>query len=212
VFNQAAHQVDIVRLLGGGRVKSIRAATGAWDTTRPTEGAYAALLTFENGAFASLSYGGYGHFDSDEFSGWVGEMGQRKDFTHHPPRHFARAEDEIAFKNARNYGGPAYQPYAAQALSYQHFGTIIVSCARADLRPMPDGVTIYQNGISRLDPLPPPPVPRAEVIDELYGAVVSNAPALHDGAWAMATLEVCLAMLRSSREGRDVALIHQVPR
>jgi phthalate 4,5-cis-dihydrodiol dehydrogenase len=77
---------------------------------------------------------------------------------------------------------------------------------------MPDGVTIYQNGISRLEPLPPPSVPRAEVIDELYGTVVNNAPALHDGAWAMATLEVCLAMLQSSREGRDVALTHQVPR
>jgi phthalate 4,5-cis-dihydrodiol dehydrogenase len=212
VFNQAAHQVDIVRLLGGGRVKTIRAATGAWDATRPTEGAYAALLTFENGAFASLTYGGYGHFDSDEFSGWVGEMGQQKALTHNPPRHFARAEDETAFKNARNYGGSAYQPPAAQALSHQHFGTIIVSCARADLRPMPDGVTIYQNGISRLDPLPPPSVPRAEVIDELYDAVVGDKPPLHDGAWAMATLEVCLAMLASSRAGRDVALIHQVPR
>jgi phthalate 4,5-cis-dihydrodiol dehydrogenase len=212
VFNQAANQVDIVRLLGGGRVKSIRAATGAWDTARPTEGAYAALLTFEDGAFASLSYGGYGHFDSDEFSGWVGEMGQQKDFTHHPPRHFARAEDETAFKNARNYGGRAYQAPAAQALSHQHFGTIIVSCARADLRPMPNGVTIYQNGISRLDPLPPPSVPRAEVIDELYDAVVGNKPPLHDGAWAMATLEVCLAMLQSSREGHDVALTHQVSR
>ena len=45
---------------------------------RPTEGAYAALLTFENGAFASLTYNGYGHFDSDEFMGWIGEMGNRK--------------------------------------------------------------------------------------------------------------------------------------
>ena len=51
VFNQAAHQVDIVRLLGGGRVTSVRAATGAWDPARPTEGAYAALLTFAGGAF-----------------------------------------------------------------------------------------------------------------------------------------------------------------
>ena len=76
VFNQAAHQVDIVRLLGGGRVKTVRAATGAWDAARPTEGAYSALLMFETGAFASLTYGGYGHFDSDEFSGWIGEMGQ----------------------------------------------------------------------------------------------------------------------------------------
>jgi phthalate 4,5-cis-dihydrodiol dehydrogenase len=212
VFNQAAHQVDIVRLLGGGVVKSIRAATGAWDATRPTEGSYAALLTFQNGAFASLTYGGYGHFDSDEFSGWIGEMGQQKNVAHDPLRHFARAEDETAFKNARNYGGAAYRPPAGQALSHQHFGSIIVSCARADLRPMPDGVTIYQNGISRLDPLPPPAVPRAEVIDELYAAVVDNKPPLHDGVWAMATLEVCLAMLQSAREGRDIALTHQVPR
>jgi phthalate 4,5-cis-dihydrodiol dehydrogenase len=212
VFNQAAHQVDIVRLLGGGMVKSIRAATGAWDPARPTEGAYSALLTFENGAFASLTYGGYGHFDSDEFSGWVGEMGQQKDFIQSAPQRFARAEDEIAFKNARNYGGATYQPPDAQALSHQHFGTIIVSCTRADLRPAPDGVTIYQNGISRLDPLPPPVVPRAEVIDELFDAVVDDKPPLHDGGWAMATLEVCLAMLASSREGRDIALTHQVAR
>src|SRR5688500_3467893 len=90
VFNQAAHQVDVVRLLGGGRVKSVRAATGAWDAARPTEGAYSALLTFENGAFASLTYGGYGHFDSDEFSGWIGEMGQAKSpNTRKPPPQFA---------------------------------------------------------------------------------------------------------------------------
>ena len=48
------------------------------------------------------------------------------------------------------------------------------------------------------------------MIDELYDAVVNGTPPLHDGAWAMATLEVCLAMLRSSREGRDIALAHQV--
>ena len=38
VFNQAAHQVDIVRLIGGGQVASVRAASGAWDSARPTEG------------------------------------------------------------------------------------------------------------------------------------------------------------------------------
>ena len=78
VFNQAAHHVDIVRLIGGGHVTSVRAATGAWDAARPTEGAYAALLTFANGAFASLTYSGYGQFDSDEWQGWVSEMGQTK--------------------------------------------------------------------------------------------------------------------------------------
>jgi phthalate 4,5-cis-dihydrodiol dehydrogenase len=207
VFNQAAHQVDIVRLIAGSPVASVRAATGAWDASRPTEGAYTALLTFENGAFASLSYNGYGHFDSDEFSGWIGEMGQAKQPYARKPQRFANIDEEAAHKAARNYGGAAWQPPATQDLRHQHFGTIIVSCERADLRPLPDGVMIYQNGAARLDPLPPPKVPRAEVIDELYAAVVDGQPPFHDGAWAMGTLEVCLAILQSARNGRDAALV-----
>ena len=85
-----------------------------------------------------------------------------------------------------------------------------MSCERADLRALPNGVMIYQDGAARLDALPPPPVPRAEVIDELYRAVVHSEAPLHDGAWAMATLEVLLAMLRSAREGCEVQLSHQV--
>ncbi len=54
VFNQAAHHVDVVRLLGGGRVKRVRAATGKWDPSRPTEGAYAGIATFEAGPCASM--------------------------------------------------------------------------------------------------------------------------------------------------------------
>ena len=211
IFNQAAHQVDIVRLLGGGRVASVRAATGAWDRTRPTEGAYAALLTFESGAFASLTYSGYGNFDSDEFQGWIGEMGQKKTPYAGPPRHrFDNQQDEVAFKNARNYGGPDFRPSAGQDLAHQNFGTLLVSCEHADLRALPNGVMVYQNGSAQLDPLPMPKIPRVEVIDELYDAVVMGQPPLHDGAWAMATLEVLLAILQSSREKSDVRLSHQV--
>ena len=211
VFNQAAHQVDIVQLIGGGRVASVRAAVGSWDTSRPIEGAYAALLTFENGTFASLTYNGYGHFDSDEFQGWVGEMGQTKTpYAGASRRRFATPQDELAFKNARNYGGSEFRPPDVHAVAHQHFGTLLVSCERADLRALPNGVMIYQNGSARLDALPPPIVPRAEVIDELYRAVVHGQAPLHDGAWAMATLEVMLAVLRSAREGRDVTLSYQV--
>jgi phthalate 4,5-cis-dihydrodiol dehydrogenase len=211
VFNQAAHQVDIVRLIGGGLVTSVRAATGTWDTARPTEGAYAALLTFASGAFASLTYNGYGNFDSDEFQGWVGEMGQTKQpYAAEPRPRFANAAEETAFKNARNYGGKVYRAPAAQAPMHQHFGMLLVSCERADLRAMPNGVMIYQNSAARLDAVPPPAVPRAEVIDELYRAIVHGEAPLHGGAWAMATLEAVLAILSSAREGRDVALTHQI--
>jgi len=210
VFNQAAHQVDIVRLIGGGLVASVRAATGAWDTSRATEGAYAALLTFADGAFASIAYSGYGGFDSDEFDHWIGEMGQTKaPYPAVARRGFSTAAEEAACKAARNYGGADHRPQPAAA-AHQHFGTLIVSCARADLRPLPSGVMIYQDGGARLEALPPPKVPRAEVIDEVYRAVVDGASPLHDGAWAAATLEVLLAMLRSAREGSEIALTRQV--
>jgi phthalate 4,5-cis-dihydrodiol dehydrogenase len=210
VFNQAAHQVDIVRLIGGGRVASVRAVAGAWDTARPTEGAYAALLTFADGAFASLAYNGYGHFDSDEFSDWIGEMGQAKSpYAGAVGPRFASGAEEVAFKAARNYGGTDYRPSTA-GTAHQHFGTVIVSCAEADLRPLPTGVMIYQDGAARMEPLPPPAVPRAEVIDEVWRAIVKDEPPLHDGPWAAATVEVLLAMLRSAREGRDIMLIRQV--
>jgi phthalate 4,5-cis-dihydrodiol dehydrogenase len=211
VFNQAAHQVDMVRLIGGGRVASVRALTGAWDEARPTEGAYAALLTFADGAFASLVYNGYGRFDSDEFSDWIGEMGLPKSPYAAARARFASRDEEAAYKAARNYGGVDYRPPAA-GTAHQHFGTVVVSCAEADLRPLPTGVMIYQDGAERLEPLPPPAVPRAEVIDEIYHAVVDGAPPVHDGAWAAATVEVLLAMLRSTREGRDIMLTRQVAR
>ena len=218
IFSQAAHQVDVVRLLGGGRVGSVRARTGAWDPARPTEGAYAALLMFEDGVFASLVYSGYAHFDGDELCGNVGELGGAKD-----SRDYGAARrilgnvvgaPEAALKNERNYGGSRYaaRPGDAPAAApwHEHFGLVLVCCERGDLRPLPNGVMIYGNDSQHLDPLPPPVVPRAEVIDELYRAIVLGHPPLHDGRWARATLEVCLAMLQSAREGRDVALAHQV--
>jgi phthalate 4,5-cis-dihydrodiol dehydrogenase len=205
VFNQAAHQVDIVRLLAGSRVRSVRAMTGAWDAARPTEGAYSALLTFHDASYASLVYSGYAHFDSDEFSGWIGEMGAKKDPAAYGTSRKTLTGDELALKNAKNYGGPAFtEGPAAQA--HQHFGLVVVSCERGDLRPLPSGVMVYGDSERRVEDLRPPAVPRVEVIDELYEAVINGRPPLHGGESAMATMEVCLAMLRSAREQREVTL------
>jgi len=208
VYNQAAHHVDIVRLLGGGRLKSVRAQTGAWDPARPTEGAYSALLTFEDGAFATITYSGYAHFDSDEFTGWVGEGGQMKDANAYGAARKLLAGDEMQIKNARNYGGTQQQK-AASRLLHQHFGVLIASCERADLRPLPEGVWIYADGEKKLERLPAPKVQRAEVIDELYGAVVEGKAPVHDGEWALATTEACIAMLQSAKEQRELPLRSQ---
>ena len=204
VFNQAAHQVDIVRHLAGGKVRSVRAFTGNWDRARPTEGAYCCLLGFDNGVFASLTYSGYAHFDSDEFMGWIGEMGQKKDPALYGGARRGLAGDELALKAARNYGGPDFKQTEPSA--HQHFGLFVVSCEKADLRPLPTGVMVYADSEQRLDPVPAPNVPRVEVVDELYGAVVEGREPLHSGESAMATLQVCLAILESSRQGKEIVL------
>lgn len=201
VFNQAAHQVDVVRLLAPGNVRSVRAATGNWDPARPTEGAYSCLLQLEGGAFASLTYSGYAHFDSDELMGWIGEMGRRKDPADYgAARRALKASDELQLKYSRS------EKRKLEPSGHPHFGLLVVSCERADLRPTPEGVMVYADDEKRLEPLPAPRAPRSEVIDELYAAAVLGKPALHDGAWGMATLEVCLAILESARAGREIPL------
>jgi phthalate 4,5-cis-dihydrodiol dehydrogenase len=215
IFSQAAHQVDMVRLLGGGMVRSVRSEMGNWDAARPTEGAYSALLTFANGAFASLTYNGYGRFDSDEFCDWIGETGFPKDPHGHGAarrqlQHATTSEDEAALKAARNYGGAAYRPPSAHPAAHQHFGLVVVSCEKADLRLTPHGVMIYADDRAHLDRVPPPEIPRREVVDELFDAVIHGGRPLHSGEWALATLEVCLAMLESGRRGKEMELACQV--
>ena len=204
VFNQAAHQVDIVRLLAGGKVRSVRAHTGIWDMARPTEGAYSCLLNFDNDVVATLVYSGYAHFDSDEFMGWIGEMGQKKDPQAHGAARKALQGDELRLKARRNYGGREFKQTKASA--HQHFGVFVVSCEEADLRPLPTGVMVYGGREKRLERLPKPRIPRAEVIDELYGVVVNGQAPLHSGESAMATLQVCLAMLESAQQQKEIVL------
>ncbi len=221
IYNQAPHQVDVARLLGGGLVKSVRANVGVWDPARSTEGAYQALLTFESGATASLTYSGYAHLDGDELVDWVSEGGLPKDPSRYGATRRALAaaaslEDEEQLKNRVNYGGEGYGgPQNAtsapdQQRFHQHFGLVVASCDRADLRPTAKGVHVYADAERRFDALPSPLVYRDEVIDELYAAVVEGAPVVHSGEWGLATMEVCLAMLESHRQGREISLSHQI--
>jgi len=219
VFSQGAHQVDIVRLLAGGMARSVTAVTGDWDVSRPTEGAYTALIKFADGAFANLTYNGYGRFDTDEFTGWIGEMGREKS-----PDIYGASRDaltgirdphaEAAFKASRAYGGPdgaALPPSDfMRGKTHEHFGVFVASCAGGDIRPLPSRLELYGEKRETI-PLVPPAVPREEVIDELYAAVIDGAAPLHSGEWGRATLEVCLAILESARLGKEIDLAFQVP-
>ena len=164
VFSQGAHQVDIARLLGGGMVETVYATTGDYDLARSTEGAYSALLKFTNGAVANLTYSGYAHFDSDEFTNWRAESGADKDPANYgAARHALAAADrdpvaEAAMKAGRAYGGPhgAHRPDAAPPdKQHEHFGLFVISCPGADIRPLPDGVRSMETTGSIFTPFPP---------------------------------------------------------
>lgn len=212
IFNQAPHQVDVARLLTADRVTSVRTLTGAWDRARPTEGAYSCLLTFEGGAFASLTYNGYAHFDTDEWMDWVAESGlpkSRADYgtTRARLRQRPTREQELMLKHAQNYGSDCGSAASSETSRWhQHFGVLIASCEHADLRPLPNGVAIFGDEERGFDSLPQPFFPRLEVIDEFYNAVVNGIAPLHDGEWGLKTMEVCFAMLQSARDGRDILL------
>lgn len=218
VFSQAPHQIEIVRLLAGTPATSVRAAAGVWDKARPTEGAYTAQLTFAGGAVASLTYSGYGHFDSDELHGWIGEMGYARDPADHGSarrrlRRVRGPTEESALKDSRAYGtNVSAADIRAMGLppAHNHFGLVIVSCEAGDLRPTPTGVHIHADDARRFEELPPPAVPRAEVFDEFAAAALDGVAPLHSGEWGMATVEVCLALLASSETGREVALHRQI--
>ena len=226
IYNQVPHQVDVVRLLGGGLVRSVRSMAWVLDPERPTEGSHVTFLQFEDGSAASIAYSGYDYFDSDEFHFWVGEGGEEKP----PGRHgSARAalqrtggpEAEAALKSSSAYGnkaGTATQGKPSSSANaarwhHPHCGVIIASCAYGDMRPSADGVLIYgRQGCVEVPVALGRAFPdKGGVIDELYDAVVNDRPPVHDGRWGKATMEVCLAVLASAHERREVVLSHQVP-
>jgi phthalate 4,5-cis-dihydrodiol dehydrogenase len=211
LFNQVPHQVDVARLLGGGLVRSVRAHAGGLDPARPTEGHAVAFLAFADGAAASLVYGGYDFFDSDELHGWISERGGVKQPAHGTARRalVAHTGDEAALRTANfAYGAadgaePPHQP---------HFGLTIATCARGELRCSADGVLLYGEDGRRDIPLLDGGrfSGRGNVLDDLAAAIRTGTKPVHDGRWGKATLEVALAIQNSAREGREVALKHQV--
>ena len=74
-FRQGSHQFDIIRLLGGGLVKSVHATTFDWDAARRSIGAHTVFMQFADGAAATAVYNGYGYFSTMELIADVAEWG-----------------------------------------------------------------------------------------------------------------------------------------
>jgi phthalate 4,5-cis-dihydrodiol dehydrogenase len=212
LFNQVPHQIDTVRTIGGGLLRSVRAQVTRLDPARPTEGGAIAFFEFGNGTAASLVYAGYDFFDSDELHFWIGERGAEKP----PDQHGAARRALIGRQNAEarlRVERFAYGAEAAALPTHQpHFGLLIVTCARGEMRASADGLFIYDLNGKREMALPKSAsMPgRSEVLDDMITAIRSGKPPRHNGRWAKANVEVTLALLQSASERREIMLEHQV--
>lgn len=205
VFRQASHQVDIVRYIAGGMVRSVRAQTVQLDLDRGAPGAYTAMLTFADGTPATIVYSGYGHFGMAELL----ESESRE--TSRAPAIAAagtarptRAE-EAQMKESLRHGSAAP---GAGANSLGLFGLTIVTCAEGDIREAPEGLYVYRRGTRTLERAVDERRGDAE-LEELFGAVRFARPIIHDGRWGEATLEVCIAIHESARTQAEVFLTRQ---
>lgn len=219
-YRQGPHQIDTVRVLGGGELRSVRATVGQWMPERPIPGYYAAHMEFENGVPATIVHNGYGYFLGAELVPW-GESKQRYSVDERVEvRRQMRTgtRDENGDKQDMRIGGLAEtQLFRSESGPRpwipEDMGLLIVSCERGDIRHSKWGLSVYDDdGIQEIDlSKASSSAGRRAELEELYNAVVFDAPVYHSGAWGAATLEVCLALMESSRDRREIMLRHQVP-
>ncbi len=217
VYNQAPHPVDVLRLLGGGLVRSVRGTTAGWMAERPGPAYFTAYLEFEDGTPASLTYDGYGYINGWEFTPW-GETPERQaaaDAAYAYRRKLrAHEADEYEARETLRFGG---RPSGGRSgggeggWTPQDAGIVIASCEQGEIRQSATGLYVYDDDGRHDEPLPPGASMRLNEVTDLLNGISGRRRPLHDGSWGMATMEVVLGLMQSAAEHREVFMAHQVP-
>jgi phthalate 4,5-cis-dihydrodiol dehydrogenase len=217
VFRHGPHIIDTLRTLGGGMVRSVRASTGSWMPERPCPGNFSAYLEFEDGTPATISYSGYGYFNSSDLVWGIGDrlystedavqvrQALRKgEFDVEKAKEQLREDTRTGRRDAAPSGN-------GRSTTGSWFGITVVGCERGNIRQSPEGLIVYDDEGMHEVPVRGAGATGLVELRELYNAINFGVPISHDGRWGMATLEVQLAIMQSGRERREIMLTHQVP-
>ncbi len=220
-MRQGPVQVDIVRMMGGGLARSVKAVAAVGDPSRVIDGSFSAFVDLENGTAATMAYSAYGYFDTSELTWGYGLQGfptptDLNARTHQRFRAFGSRDAEIAFKDTTRFGnarsGGTIEDPAAKRHAF--FGITVVTCEGGDIRQTPEGLRVYgHDGVRDIPVLAGQGYAHRYTTSEvnlMLEALDRDRPlASHDGRWGRATLEVCLGILQSTRERREVQLHRQ---
>jgi phthalate 4,5-cis-dihydrodiol dehydrogenase len=220
-YRQGPHQIDTVRVLGGGKLRSVRAMNGQWMKERPIPGYYAAYLEFEDATPSVIVHNSYGYFLGAELVPW-GESTHRYTMeervrVRREMQQGIRKEDQD--KQDLRIGGAAesttFRQPERKPWVPEDMGLLLVSCEKGDIRHSKFGLYVYDDdGLKDVDLSTERFMgvgQRRTELEELYNGVVLGRPLFHDGRWGMATLEVGLAVMQSAKERREIMLTRQVP-
>ena len=202
-MRQLPHQIDSVRLLGGGMVKSVRGTTGQWMPERPIPGYYAAFLEFEDGTTSLVCHNGYGYVMGGEFVTWGHDRQRYTSEERVEVRRQMRegSRDESADKQALRIGGlqerEVFKAENDDVWVPEDLGLLVATCERGDIRHGPQGLILYDDTGThevdlQIDRDMGPGYRRAE-LEELYDAVVEDRPIFHTGEWDSLPWKSCWA-------------------
>ena len=190
VLRQGAHLVDILRYVCGGKAATVSGST--FGGCAGTELGFSAQLIFENGVHATAHYTGTGGFDSRLLTWGIGELGT------------VDIEPNPALTPYFVLPGSTMAPPVSPVL-----GTTVATFAQGGAWVTPAGLLLLNgSGVEEITSTDEPSGWDA-VLAELDSVAAGLSP-VHSGEWALATLEVCLAVHESARTGGPVALQHQV--
>ena len=220
LLRQGTKQLDLVRTLGGGMVKSVRATVGIWDKSRPVIGSYSAFLEFEDGTAATAVFSGNDRFWTHEFN--FGEHGgtwgvEREAYgagrnaapgTTVPVVERARSQAQQSGTGGVASGSGAAEP--DHSFTWIPHCLTVLSCERGDVRVGAESLIIYDDKQRRELPVRRTDRPRT-IATDFHEAIINERAPLYDGRWGRANLEVCLAIEESAQAGTDIALTRQVP-
>ncbi len=215
VFRAGPHQINTIRRIAGGKLRSVRGTFGQWMPERAAPGYCAAYMEFTDGTPAVAIQNAYGYFVSEEMVPWDAstDRHEREPSARAASRRALRGgtRDELAEYRDRDAGSAESARTAPRRARewVSDMGIVIVSCERGDIRQSPNGVYVYDDdGIRELKV--PNGSPWEAEQAELYNAVVHGRRPFHSGRSGLATLEVVLAIMESGRSHREVQLSHQV--
>jgi phthalate 4,5-cis-dihydrodiol dehydrogenase len=160
-----------------------------------------------------LIYDGYGYFDDRELI--EGDIfGGDQPLGPGQRLRQARAQGKLNKDTSRS--GEAFEIERGDGENVRKvrqpfFGLTLVSCERGAIRQSAEGVFIYDEHGRTEVPCPSWHGPLKVELEDFREAINGHQSVPHDGNWGKATLEVCLAILESSRDGREIVLSHQVP-